>query len=257
MGTFLWTLLLLLSSSWRTQPMHSLQLRSWVCCCLSCRCSGWLVSWEQESASSVNMDHLSHPWGVSAPSHILTNTTALLIGCSGPLAHHMAVKHCSPTGAGDRPSGDTCSTQANYFICLSSASCPFCAFSILSCEFLSSFQVLFLFKCHPSTAALWRTSPPWRHCCRCRGCWAARHWWAAMDLGPFEKRGVLHQRDEVEDLRHVLGSGRRSLDSKSPELILLNWFLFIQWKPLRIEISFPNLNLLTDLWITVDICQFW
>lgn len=49
-----------------------------------------------------------------------------------------------------------------------------------------------------------------------------------MDLGPFEKRGVLHQRDEVEDLRHVLGSGRRSLDSKSPELILLNRFLFIQ-----------------------------
>lgn len=68
-------------------------------------------------------------------------------------------------------------------------------FVLWLCEFLSSLGVLFLYKCYSSTTALWRTSPPWwRHCCRCRACWAACHWCVAMDLEPFEKRGILHQR---------------------------------------------------------------
>lgn len=123
------------------------------------------------------------------------------------------------------------------------------------CEFLSFLQVLFLYKCCPSTTALWRTSSPWLEtllqmqgmlgCTSlcCNGCGAL-----------WEKRYPAPKGDSLWD---ILGSGRRCLGSRSPELILLNWFLFIQWKPLRIEVSFPNLNLLTELWITVDICQFW
>lgn len=204
---------------------------------------------------------LSHPWGVSGPSHILVKhccqiEVALWLiprqwGAAVPLDQRL---HHQVTLAALSPAWFVFQVYHALF-----AHFPFCPLTAWV-PYLPSSLFLFYYKCCPSTTTSWRASSLWLvtllqmqgmlGCTSLMGCNGFGALW--------EKRCPAPKGDSSKNYYiFCLGSGRRCLDSRSPELILLNQFTFMQWKPLSIEVSFPNLNLLTELWITVDICQFW
>lgn len=138
------------------------------------------------------------PWltpGLSGPSHIFVKHCCQIVGALWLITWQWSA--AVPLEQGIYLQVTLGSTQS-CLVCLSGASCPFCTFSILSSGCVSS---LALFKCYFCTSATLQLQPcgehphrGWRHCCTCRGWWAAHHSCLAMGLGPFEKRGVPHQR---------------------------------------------------------------
>lgn len=201
------------------------------------------------------------PWltpGLSGPSHIFVKHCCQIVGALWLITWQWSA--AVPLEQGIYLQVTLGSTQS-CLVCLSGASCPFCTFSILSSGCVSS---LALFKCYFCTSATLQLQP-----CgeipTVAGDTVAHAGDDGLHIthvlqwvwGPLRKEVSRTKGWFLEELLDLLGSVKRCWDSRSLELILFNWFLFIQWKPLGIEVSFPNLNLLTDLWITVDTCQFW